>query len=332
MKILDGEATRSEITDLLQESKWARVAVAYWGAGASEVLKLEDFAGRKPDVQIACDLMSGATNPKEVEELIRLFGRDAVKAVSNLHAKVWLTDAGAIIGSSNASANGLGHEGTEKPVAGLVEANVRFPPLDRSMRDQWEAWFVRLWDGGDEITKPMLNLAKKRWKERRRLRDVLIGRRERDDPAGSLLDKLRTAPDFFRDKPLTIWAWKPDELSKTEIALLAHERVSRHSSRLDCYGRVELKPGQYILDAYWDADRETFRMEGLYKAAEDETIVRSGRSFISVVYPVSSFEGLTFRGEARAWKQAILAVIAKSRNKTEMRLTAERFGLALQKL
>jgi hypothetical protein len=118
--LLSGLHTESEIKKLLESSSQIRAAVAYWGADAMEQLGIEGLAGR--DVIIICDLMSGACNPDEIERLQKYLGRQRVLMRDNLHAKVWLTEKGAIVGSSNASANGLGFERAE--LRGSIEANL----------------------------------------------------------------------------------------------------------------------------------------------------------------------------------------------------------------
>ena len=106
-KILDGAAAEREIKNLLSACSRARLAVAYWGSGAVARFGLNAVRKRTVDIEITCDLMSGACNPSEVKKLIKLFGPDRVRTRDRLHAKAWITDVGCVLGSSNASANGL---------------------------------------------------------------------------------------------------------------------------------------------------------------------------------------------------------------------------------
>ena len=110
---LGGLAAEREIKNLLSTCSRARLAVAYWGSGAVARLGLDAVDTRTVDIEITCDLRSGACNPKEIDKLIKLFGPDRVRTRDGLHAKAWITDAGCVLGSSNASANGLGHEADE---------------------------------------------------------------------------------------------------------------------------------------------------------------------------------------------------------------------------
>lgn len=84
------------------------LAVAFWGDGAIAQLGLKN--GRK--ARILLELKSGSTNPKVVQELLGMKSVQ-VKQRDLLHAKVYLGQDEMVIGSANASANGLGAEGKE---------------------------------------------------------------------------------------------------------------------------------------------------------------------------------------------------------------------------
>jgi phosphatidylserine/phosphatidylglycerophosphate/cardiolipin synthase-like enzyme len=135
VRFLDGPTAKTAIRELLPKAERIRVAVAYWGAGAVDQLAIADLHGR--DMIVLCDVMSAGCNPKEIKRLQKILGKQRVLTRNRLHAKVWLTDRGAILGSSNASANGLGHEGDE--TKGLVEANILIE--DRSALTSIERWF-----------------------------------------------------------------------------------------------------------------------------------------------------------------------------------------------
>jgi hypothetical protein len=62
----------AEVRQLVETSSKIRIAVAYWGSGAGERVRLGNLAGR--DIIIVCDLMSGACNPSEIEELWKDLG------------------------------------------------------------------------------------------------------------------------------------------------------------------------------------------------------------------------------------------------------------------
>lgn len=109
-----------------------RCAVAFWGIGATDRL----FPSGVPeDARIVCELSIGSTNP----EVLRAMGapeNKRLKHLEQLHAKVYISDQGAIVCSANASDNGIGFV----EVAGLVEAGVLIEPGTKAFL-QVEGWF-----------------------------------------------------------------------------------------------------------------------------------------------------------------------------------------------
>src|SRR4051812_46625819 len=116
MKFLKGKEIAQHIRDALAATDACDLAVSYWGLNAPSTLKLGKMSG---DVRVLCDARSGACNPVALQGLLDMGVK--LKTRDRLHAKVYLTRACAIVGSANASANGLGEEGQE---AGNIEAAV----------------------------------------------------------------------------------------------------------------------------------------------------------------------------------------------------------------
>jgi phosphatidylserine/phosphatidylglycerophosphate/cardiolipin synthase-like enzyme len=135
MRFLNGEETTAEIVKLAKSSKKVRMAVAFWGNGATKGLNL----GRSGyTVNVDCNLKSGGTNPHEIENLQT--NGVVVQQRDTLHGKVYLFDKEVIVGSSNASANGLALQGNE--ISGWHEANMITD--DRSIHDAAEKWITNL--------------------------------------------------------------------------------------------------------------------------------------------------------------------------------------------
>jgi hypothetical protein len=112
------------------------VAVAFWGKGGAAKLGLQ---GRE-DARVICNLDHVGCNPEAVEELRNLGIQ--VKTHPHLHAKIYATPTVAIIGSSNASTNGLTVEGVG--ALGWKEANVLTD--DAMMIASALNYFEELWD------------------------------------------------------------------------------------------------------------------------------------------------------------------------------------------
>lgn len=162
MEFLDEAGARTEITALLSSTIKARIAVAFWGKGAISALGL-DRPGL--DLQVLCNLDSGACNPDEISALRKLIAVPAsLKALARLHAKVYWTPDGVVVGSSNASSNGLAVEGEK--VQSWSEANMLIrDPLTIA---QIEGWFQAQFYDGYAIEDRHIATAKEVWEKRKR--------------------------------------------------------------------------------------------------------------------------------------------------------------------
>jgi hypothetical protein len=92
-----------------------RCAVAFWGEGAAGLLSDSNLR----EAKVICDLSMGATFPPELKRLGAPHN-DRLRYLNGLHAKVYISDAGAVVASANMSSNGLGFKDTRR--AGLIEA------------------------------------------------------------------------------------------------------------------------------------------------------------------------------------------------------------------
>jgi PLD-like domain len=223
MKFLNRDDTEGEVGKLLSNAKRIRIAVAYWGQGVSERLGL--LSSKTCDIEVVCDLLSGACNPDELTKLRDALGHDRVLKCRKLHAKVWLVDGRCILGSSNASTNGLAQEGKE--LDGLIEANVLIddPACVRAI-SEWYETSVR--KAATEISGKDLELARARWKARRRIRPPP------DEP--TLLAALQANKDAMSGKNVFVFARsETEDLGKTARAILQEEQKLREDRGIDAW-------------------------------------------------------------------------------------------------
>ena len=191
-----------KINSLFQISKEIKCAVAFWGKGS---LKQMGLLSKNKNVKIICNLSSGASNPEVVESLMDYYG-DNIKISDTLHAKVYYTENGAIIGSANASANGLNFEGQE--IMGWTEACLFID--DPIILQNTREWFNKIWSEGRNIGEKDLKLAKKRWLTRRDSRIF----QTRDST--SLLTNLKDFPDDFKGRRVYFAIWSTDAVKEAE--------------------------------------------------------------------------------------------------------------------
>ena len=181
-EFLSGGALRAAVERVLAGTD-VRCAVAFWGDGAAEFL-----ARMKPeDPRIVCDIDMGATSPRT----LRALGapeNDRVRECDRLHAKVYLSDVGAVVGSANMSANGLGF-GSK---AGLRETAVFLAPDGDAFRSA-ARWFEIVYSGSRQVDGKALKRAEKAHRPSVGMIGSTLAK------TGSLLDLVVNHPNSFGD-------------------------------------------------------------------------------------------------------------------------------------
>lgn len=162
MRFLTEQTVPAQIIDALQRASSTKIAVAFWGEGAAELLGI----GRPGlAAEIICNLESGACNPTEISRLMAMAPNVSVRSNPRLHAKLYWTAQRAVVGSSNASSNGLVVEGTG--LSGWAEANMLIE--DRPILLEMERWFDDVFKASHEISDIELEQAETIWRMRRKL-------------------------------------------------------------------------------------------------------------------------------------------------------------------
>lgn len=167
MRLLTEEAAPTAIREMLRSAPFTKLAVAFWGIDAVRRLGI----GRDGfKAKIICNLESGACNPAEIRQLLALPQHVEVRTNPRLHAKVYWTAQGAVVGSSNASSNGLALEGRE--LSSWAEANLLVD--DHIILEELSKWFDRLFSESTLITDDKLAKAEVAWKMRRDMRPAPV--------------------------------------------------------------------------------------------------------------------------------------------------------------
>src|ERR1035437_8176444 len=179
LKFIEGDRLIGEFQDLMKESATADLAVAFWGQDSASRLHIQ----KGSRTRIICNLESGACNPKEIRKLRGLIN---IKTHEDLHAKVYCTEKGAIIGSSNASTNGLAILASD--AAGWREANIVVD--DREILVAITGWFNKIWGEARTIQDSDLLQAEKLWEKRRQ---IAPGRQK----AKSLIEALKNDAELL---------------------------------------------------------------------------------------------------------------------------------------
>lgn len=268
----------SEYEGLIKRSPTLRIAIAFWGLGAAKQLGLLES---KAETRVLCWLSSGGTNPAEIKTLINYYGAESVRQLDNMHAKVICGEDRAIIASANASADGLGWEGSETD--GHFEAGVLV--RDPTVLRQIQQWFDTLWNNeATIIDRAALVSARSTHDARRKTRPVRGPQ--------SLLLALRSSPDVFNHRPwylVLAEAWSPpkryEELFKQESKDLGINR------KMDYWPNWRLKKNAYFVLFTWEArpiqrNRRLKRImwnSGTIWATDSDPVRHRGKTVLSLV-------------------------------------------------
>lgn len=231
MRFLVGQKLTAEMKRISGLKTAKKFAIAYWGANALKLLALDP---KQPDLQILCCLSGGKSAPTVVAR----FG-DRARQLDKLHAKVMWTPEGAIVGSANASSNGLPEE--EGSVAGLIEAGVFVD--DKYALAGIGHWFDQLYQEAKLISEDDLDAAEQ-------------ARAIRKSGRGGKIPELADIPvDELKRCKLAVFVWAVEATAEqdreVEKLLASHFRGDRNLDwYLDSRKNASRYPHGYYTLAY----------------------------------------------------------------------------------
>lgn len=241
MKFLNENDALVTVKKMLSTQSEATLVVAFWGEGAIEALGLDRRDWKS--LRVVCNLDSGACNPHEIEKLLRLAKQNqtiSVRSDPRLHGKVYLIGNALVLGSSNASSNGLVVEGAE--LAGWAEANIYSE--DTGLISAVGTWCDARFADATEISSARLDQAKDVWAQRKR---TLPSKAELTK---NLLDAYRSQPDHsaFKSVKLTLWTEGVSTASLRAFERIQSERpVLRRADVFEDWGD-RLRKGDWLID------------------------------------------------------------------------------------
>lgn len=225
----------SEIRKLLKNTTKAKVAVAYWGGGALDLLGLNP---QMSSLEVVCCLKGGKSDP----DVIKHFGKKA-KQHDDLHAKVFWTPKGAIVGSANASSNGM--PGEENISGSLIEAGMIV--RDRDALAKIAVWFDNLYEKKSrKVTKTDLDDAR----EARKRNPWDWQNNQGNEKRKPLFVACRENPELFQSVFIAPYTEDISDKAKQKM------RTFKKQARLDSsdfpnsegYQFDRVKPGSWIID------------------------------------------------------------------------------------
>lgn len=250
LELITEEGALKKIQQISHRKK-IHYAVAFWGTGSVENLKIEDTAGGK----IICNIQSGCCNPDEIKKLMGIKGIE-VRTDAKLHAKVYSSSDGALLGSSNASTNGLAMDG--QLAKGWKEANLLV--RDKQTLAEIHEWFEARWSEleGQKITAEMLKDATKKWQIQKRI-SVLRSHSEENEM--SLLKSALMAPNEYQGVPIYIRIFTEDLSKGAKEAIKKCEKETPGDARKNHFMPFEewpLKPNSWYITFFLKGKKGTF--------------------------------------------------------------------------
>jgi hypothetical protein len=209
---------------MLNSKDRADIAIAYWGAHALTLLKVKP---ERRNVRVVCCLKGGKSDP----DIISKFKQRA-KQHDKLHAKVIWTPHAAVVGSANASSNGLPEE--DFKATGLIEAGVYVD--DQATLDDIQVWFNELYsERANKITDTDLKKA--------RLARLLApkngGAPGKRSPKKSLLELAKTVLASKVDQPISFAIYRECSAPSTDRA--AKTYLADNSKEMQRVLKIERK-------------------------------------------------------------------------------------------
>lgn len=274
----------------LEDGSSLSAAVAFWGSGAADKLNIRHKNAHL--IEIVCNLRMGGTNPNEVKELQR---RDVkVKHRDDLHAKVYIFDDSVIIGSSNASANGLAFQ--EGDALSWREANVF--TSDQQIVAKAKLWFEEINNNASFVLSKDLKIASDAWSKRRSRNPIR---------ARSLYEAASTNPKLLEGHPIYI-SITSEEVSGEAIKTLEKHRKTipfEAAGKVSCYEDWENIPEDIVIIDFFGDGEAGVEFQGIYQTPPQRISIPHKRGSIQICYECKSVNGLSL-GNKRAWERAAL--------------------------
>lgn len=264
----------------------ACIAVPFWGCDSVEKLGLDK--PKHASTKILCNLSAGGCNPDVIRQLLEK--KRQVRALASLHAKVYLGAEAVVVGSANASRDGLGLlEGS-----GWNEACVLVDDPDAV--EQLRDWFDSLWESAADLSDPTIA-------------QILLEQAERAPPALrvdplDLLNALRTSTEPFNEKDVFIRLdYEPysEHVERQVIEIQEHL-----GSDIDAWEDwKEMPPAAEILSFHYDIKTGKTSFQGIYRSPNNPSESMDPESRGIFVSETRRVLGAYAMGDLNVWLEAV---------------------------
>lgn len=221
--------------------KGVKCAVAFWGNHG--FFEAEALGGVTKDWQIICDIQMGGTSR---DALVKLGAptEPNLKFRNGLHAKVYISDRGVVVGSANASARGLGVG--DNP-ASLLEAGMFHKHGGKAWRDA-TVWFDEIFGKADQVDETALREADRRYRPPLGISVKNSGM--------SLLEQVKSKPDYFAEQQIS-FAISTHEATPNELKIAADQSYEARGPQNLTREELYAWPPTHIFHDWLETDIQT---------------------------------------------------------------------------
>ena len=264
-----------------------RIAVAFWGRGSIAELGLDTCA--PSSARILCNLSAGGCNPDVIRALIARGVQ--VRALGSLHAKVYLGATAAVLGSANASTDGLG---LLNESSGWNEACVWVD--DPNSIAQLMDWFDSLWEQAADLSNPQIA-------------QILLEQADRAPPSlrvdpFDLLTALRANPLAFARKD--VFVTLDYEPYSHRVEKKVQELNEQLAVDIDAWEDWEdMPPAAAIVSFHYHRPSNQISLQGIYESPRDPKGAMDPRTKGIFVTRTRRILGTYEVGDLEVWCEAV---------------------------
>ena len=259
--LIDGHILDA-VQQLVQRDGELLAAVAFWGRDAGRQTGITE---RAQPTRILCDLLSGSCNPVEIRCLQE--NGIEVKYRPQLHAKVWMNGDEVVVGSANASMNGLGFE-TAGP---NIEAAVYL--CDKEVARKVKKWFLREWGLAECVDETLLQVAETLWNQKQNTAGAIMKCRITAYEEGKLSQEANDCFDQIATNH-----YSEDELTEIHAWAAEYDHPAIATSYEFGPNDVLPMPGTVFMDYCREEYGQDFRFGGFWEVIHNKTLHPSNRT------------------------------------------------------
>lgn len=261
---------RSQVSSLMRDSEVMRIAAPYWGSRAAKTLDIrrKKLSG---SLHVICDLFAATTDPDSIRDLLNLGA--LVRINRDSHAKVYLGDKEAIVGSANVSGRAFTMAGSKPQHEMCVRVT------DKASLKDLHTWWQQLWESSTPL-EPDSDLTEQILAHAAYARSL-------EAQAQNLWDALRRDPEGFAEVYVVV-DWEPyDQYVEQAVRDL---NAGQQGIEYDAWqGWAQMPPSAELLSFCADDEHDTVEFQGIWKSPDKISQDKFGATYVTRLQRVRGY-------------------------------------------